>query len=812
MIMEAHNEKEKSINLRNSFWSPDYITGIETFLALVKQDNEKLHQEIIFYETVTLDCFAPLSKSLETTCQGNKPKAQRPLGDDILSKYLLNIKQCGMLDLTETCVLPLDKCLKENKLFYDEIEEELHAHYESYQRAWKLAKESYMECQNLTNSIVNNLTKMRQANQPIELVENVTQEEQDKTSSLAEPLNSTLFEELKFPFKLDETFLFNNETELTDFLNLLKSKLRVQKPTISILGTSKEYFDGQSLISTLKKIDPKLDTSMFNLSRISQSLLTEGIIQEYKNVGGSYFNNFKLNNNDGKIFQLESYYIWDSSVFDKKSSTLVNKKPKKSYGELAGNSNNQVKDSTAENNRNVSGSLSTWFRKVSGAEFNSSSNIATMGEINEKIVRLNSWQDRYFERYQGFIYSRVQLEKTLFIHCNKYEKFASRTRHLMKSVVRNFQSKISTMMNLKTNPTVDSECSQISRTNHLPIGFFSRDNAFPFTKWVIHKDDAKFIAYETLFSCTIINKDILNTIECIISFIETQINDKSITSQQCLEYWKSNIDLSRASDLEREFIKEFKDMTNNSEINNNVIKTIIKRSGNESKFINDSWIDLLKLFQLELPDSLIPTTLHDEILKSKNFSWLKLIPLDKLKLINLIATHLNKLGDIETLFFNNGDIPFLQYFIRVRGLGLSLGENAATLSNILLNLFKYHLDEIATVIINKTLEIERGENIPTIQIDKDNVSADDGSLLQPAKITLNTGKTPGHSRSISMTLLTSGLKNLGNDGSKKEEDDEDFVPLPFKTSSTPGSPNNLLDSQKRKSGINLLTPSNDDLN
>lgn len=811
MTMEPHNKNAKYINLRNSFWSPDYITGIETFLALVKQDNEKLHQEIDFYKSVTLDCFTPLSKSLETICQGDKPKVQRPLGADILNGYLSAIKQSGILNLTETCVLPLDKCLKENKLFYGEIEEELHAHYESYQRSWKLAKESYMECQNLTNLIVKNLAKIKHANPPIELITHATQEKEDKTSIPIESAKSTLFQELQFPYKLDETLIFNNETELIEFLNLLKSKLVVQKPAISILGTSKEYFDGQSLVSTLKKIDPKLDTSMFNLSRISQSLLTERIIQEYQNVGGSYFNNFKLSSTSGKIFQLESKYTWNSSVFDRETSTPVNKQLRKSYGELSNDNNNQVKDSTTENNRNISGSLSTWFRKVSGAEFNGTNNIATMDEISEKIVHLNTWQDRYFERYQGFLYSRVQLEKTLFIHCNEYEKLESRTQQLMKSVVRNFQSKISNIANIKHNPSVVDESSLIRTTNNLPIGFFSRDNPFPFTKWVIHKNDAKSIAYETIFSCTVINKDILNTIESIISFIETQINEKAITTEQCFNYWKSDVDILRSTDLEREFIKEFKEMTNNAEINNNAIHTIIERSNNESKFINESWIDLIKLFQLELPDSLIPMTLHDEILKSKNFSWLKLIPLDKLKLIRLIATHLNRLGDIETLFFNNGDIPFLQYFIRVRGLGMSLGENAITLSNVLSNLFKHHLDEITTVIDNKTLEAEKEENVPIIHIDKDNVSADDDGLLQAAKIKATDGKTTGRNRSISMTLLTSGLKNLGQDDSKKNEGDDDFVPLPFKTSSTPGSPNNLLDSQKRKSGINLLPPSADDI-
>lgn len=819
--MESHKKKGRKLNLRNSFWSPDYITGIESFLAVVKQDNEQLHQEIDFYRSVNLKCFTPLLESLETTCQANKLQDHRPLGSDTLNKFLLNIRTSGISNLTETCVAPLNKCLKENKMFYNEIEDELHAHYESYQKSWKLAKESYIECQNLASWIVKNLIKLKQDNQPIMLSEDVTYKQEDSKlitkESMHPPVQDTILEGLRFPYKLDETLNFEEEDDFINFLNLLKSRLTVQKSVIPILGASKEYFTGESLILTLKKIDPKLDTSMFNLSRISQTLLTEKIIQAYQNVGGSYFNNFKSNTGNRQTFEIESYYIWNPTLFEKyiSSSCSLNSQPRKSYGELT---NNQYDDITVEVPRNISGSLSTWFRKVSGTEVTNPNKISTLEEINEKTVHLNSWQDRYFERYQTLLYSRAQLEKALFLHCNKYEKFELKTQQLMRSVVKIFQANINNIKNIQSLPTFHEKLSINIKTNYSLIGFFSRDNSFPFTKWVIHKNEAKSIAYETSFSCNVINEDILKSIEFIIEFIEIQINEKSITREQCLDYWKSDIDLIRATNLERQYIKEFKEMTNDSKINTNVAKIMIERSSTESKFILKDWIDLIKLFQLELPDSLIPMTLHDQILKSKDYSWLYLITLDKLKLIKLIAIHLTKLGDFETLFLNGSDIPFLQYFIRIRGLGQTLEDNAIKLSDILLSLFKDHLAEITSVIEMKTLEANKAfegkkeEQIPIIKIENDSIKSNEDILLQPVNVQLNPSEPPGHKRSISMTLLSSGLKNLAHEHSNKGDKDEDFVPLPFKTSSTPGSPDKLADSQKRKSGINLLTASTEDLN
>lgn len=818
--------KDSELNLRNSFWSPDYITGIETFLQVVKIDNKCLSEELDFYRSVTLNCFTPLIDSLETVCNKEyKSNDSQSLSRTVLNQFWLRIKNSGISNITETCTVPLSTRLSQNKLYYNEIENELNEHYLAYQKTFKSTKESYVECEILAGSILKSLTHL-QKNKKSEQSDSINNSFETTTTAITaqntrSATNKTLqFQNIIYPFKLDDVLTFNNEHELNQFLSLIKSQLIYQKTFTSMLGSLNEYFKGNSLVAVLKKINPKLDTSLYNLIRVSQLLLSKQFFQEYYPIiSGSYFNNIKLNFNMHKnttesspTFELESYYIWNPYVFENETSTeIIPSKIHKSYSDL--NKNTNIKFDTFAH-RNISTSMALWFRKINKTVTGSNINnpLLTLEEINKKLVQLQEYQSKYFEQYKRLLYTRLQLEKTFFTHCTKYAEYRFKTNQLIQSVNQNFQTYINNISvpvnNLSENkiPTI----VQFNKQSYSPIGFFNRDNSLPYTKWSINIDDiSSYVILESMFSCTTITDDVINSISLIIKHIEKQIDSSNFDGEQIFDYWRSDLDIVRATNLEREFFTEFQNMTFNHDINTNTTRLIIEHYRNGSKFVLKDWIDLIKLFLLELPDSLIPMTLIDEVLKNENIKWLNMISTPKLRLIELITIHLMKFGDIDSLFSLQNDIPFIQYFLRIRGINNDFNDRVIRLSSIVLDLFKNHLSGLSSLIKTKLTEYQKRENVvPTIKVkdDQGNLSENEPvneSLLSPQKIIPKKELLYKHKRSISMTLLSSSFKTL-NFENKNNFEEEDFIPIPFKTSSTKSSPSESLNKEKRKSGVSLL--------
>lgn len=818
--------KNNRLNLRNSFWSPDYITGIETFLEIVKNDNKCLSQELDFYRSVSLNCFVPFIDNLETICNKEyKSNDIKPLGSTCLNQFCLKMKDSGIVNIIETCTAPLSTRLSQNKLYYHELENELNEHYAAYQRTFKLVKDSYTECEILSNSIIKHLTTIhenKQSNQidntgDLSEATTVVNPVEDTRSNSNETLHS---QDIIYPFKLDDILIFKDESELKQLLALVKSKIISQKSFISILGSPNEYFKGDALVAALKKINSKLDTSLYNLIRISQLLLSKNIIQEYHQIiGGSYFTNIKINLNiqrDDPSFELESFYIWNPSIFE--NATLLETNSYKK-DKLNDNLYNNDIESDSSTHRDLATSMSMWFKRISGTVTDTDVNnlSLTLDELNGEIVKFKGYQNKYFEKYQRFLYARLQLEKTFFAHCKKYEKYRFKTNQLIQSVNVSFQTYINGISGILNNSPEDMTVSTLQsvKSSYPPIGFFSRDISLPYTKWIINTGNIpSYSIVETMFSCNTITKDVINSIKQIINHIESQIGHLNIDRKQILDYWSSDVDFIRATNLEREFLIGFQKINNVQSVNTDTTKLIIKHNINGSKFVLKDWIDLIKLFQLELPDSLIPMTLIDEILKDKGIEWLNLISISKLELIEMIATHLIKLGDIDSLFSLENDIPFIQYFLRIRGLSNNYEYKITKLSNIILNVFKNHLSDLSNLVISKLSEFEKSNGVtPSIQIDNNDGNLDVNKptykmLSPPQKNNHQNNSSHKRRKSVSMILLSSGLKNLSFED-RNQEEDEDFVPIPFKTISTRNSSPETSNEEKRKSGINLLSTPQD---
>lgn len=825
--------KNSELNLRNSFWSPDYITGIETFLEIVKNDNRCLSQELDFYRSLNLNCFTPFVDSLETVCNREYTlNDSHPLGRTVLSQFWIRLKNSGISTITETCITPLSTHLGQNKLYYNEIENELNEYYLAYKKTLHLVRESYTDCEVLVDNIMNNLTSF-QKNKQLEQSDNISNPLETTTPVITtedtrSSTNETLqFHNILYPFKLDDVLVFNNERELIEFLSVIKSQLIYQKTFISMLGLPNEYFKGSSLVKVLKKINPKLDTSLYNLIRVSQLLLSKHLIQEYNQIiGASCFNSIKVNFNiqrditESSTFELDTYYIWNPSVFKNVTSLEVTtSKNPKSYDDF--NKNTNVKSNPSVHN-NISNSMSQWLRKINRTvtNINIGNSFLTQEELDKKIVQLQECQNKYFERYKRLLYTRLQLEKTFFIHCTRYAEYGFKTNQLIQLVAQNFQTFINNISGVPNNPSRGKTTitTRVGKQSYSHIGFFNRENSFTYTKWSINVDDTpSYAIFESMFSCTTITDDIINSISLIIKHIEEQIDSSKFDKEQILDYWGSNLDIIRATNLEREFLTEFQNMIVNSNVNTNTTRLLIEHNVNGSKFVLKDWIDLIKLFLLELPDSLIPVALTDEILKNEKFEWLNMIYTPKLRLIELIVTHLIKLGDVDLLFSLQNDIPFIQYFLRVRGISNDFEYAVTRLSNIVLDLFKNHMSELSSVIrakLTKYTDLE--DSIPTIKVDDENCDSNiDKPMNEPPFYSQKTISQEDvsykHKRSVSMTLLSSDFKKLSFEN-KNSSEEEDFIPIPFKTNSTRSSPSISLNDEKRRSGISLLYASQDEKN
>lgn len=800
----------------NCYWTKDYYTGVNLLKGNLRLHSDELQAVFDAYKQFQDDCWLPFCKSLLLLKDNPMTKP--------LVEYWTHQDMEQMLQVDILCVL--EKNLSHLNKFISDLNSVLDPLLHIYSNDLSVVKENKYECERLID-LIDKYSREKDQNVVVDVskVDGMIQQQQQIDEHQDEEQNGKVDQRsfaLEFPLSIDNDLTFQDLNEFRKFINDLKIGVKLEKNLMSSLQYDK--FVGTSLLDQLKSLN--IDKSLFNLNRLAQELLTLKIIKTY-NIS-NYLNIISEDN----IWNENNYYIWND-IFDSIGSSS---------------------DDINEPAKVVSNPISSWFSSFNKLSIENSSNVIKSSNQNnsinleETIVQLNNYQDKFFQKFNKLEYDKLQLEQNLYNFIKRKEEIVKHNRKVLSyckekfnQILRKFNNQITISDNLENSTSIENgEANSFSTL--LNINFYTRDNCVPFSKYFVHnfrndqnnasqknEDEkssihkssscqhsqmTKFYLLGSVFGIRKINKDTVDTVEFLIHIIEVQTKTNNIKEVELLKIWQNNINLTRVINLKKEYHTTFLDVTVSDKINYNTIKRLYDENKSTSKILLADWIDLLKLFLLELPDSIIPSLMVDQ-LNLNDLKWLDLLPLENLQILILLAKYL-KLMEPETIrsfLFEFSEMPFYHLVFRLTGVNSKdLNDKIARYSEFFFDLITNKLQFMLATLESKQNKTTSSLNTliqpPTIEIN--------GNLMEELPPTLDLPKrgnsshekltaTPKnlHKRSLSATAIFDSLKNLTTDNDDSN-DDADFVPLPFKTMSTPSSPDATSNKEKRKSGINLL--------
>lgn len=693
---------DTNFTLRNSFWSKDYISGINSFLDQVKKENNNLDKEITFYSDFLTLCWSPLMKSLENLKPNNSDT------HDVTNALLARFNGPSIGEIEESCLKSLQSSQYNNKEFYDSSKSVLNMHYNTYAQNLSQSRKIMLECERITKLLSNELHS----------TDAKTAGTVSGESSIAESVENVpnLFN-IHYPYTMDERIVFETESDLMAHLTSLKESIPVQKRLISLPRFPNESFQGKLILNELKKIDAKLDTSLYNLDRLGQQFLNLKIVYEYTTLSNSaMMSKFS--------FDQHNYYYWNEEVFQDKASREGSKQP---YGALEFSQGKDVGGN----------SLSEWVRRVS-------SNTTRTDENGEDALKrkLKVVEDQLYQKCCQLEYSKVQLEKIFFDICKKYSTIFSGTRALVKRSSNEFQRLHK--VELSRQDTSSGELGYYK--SNLITNFYTRENCIPFTKWQVDDATKRLVEEQMMFGVSTITADAAEAIATIVE--KLQASNDAAAVYTC---WQNDIDFVRVSNLKRELMKEF---YNHEGGNCAIVKNML--SAREHRLNANDWVCLLKLWLLELSDSVIPshvgavgggasTTAADRMSNA---------PDGNKQAVNVLKRHFQWLEAqgqaCRRLFQENRDVPMYHFFYR--DVQKDVTRASALVEDILLR-----MDTLAIV---------------------------GSTSAQEAAIAPADPATPTRQKPVRAHSHTVGYVTLADD----EASSGGFVPRPCKTSSTPGTP------------------------
>ncbi|AET39889.1 Rgd3p Ecym_5107 [Eremothecium cymbalariae DBVPG len=281
---------EAKVELTNTFWSEDYITGIDCLLRVIQSDIAELsrfadlydrHNENWLYAIKQLNT---LTLSLSTSNDGSLRNKSSEKGTDLASMvyrnhlYLLERLTDKLRGSTLSEVEdPIKNLLFSYKEFQSDVEDSLKADHTKFRKQIDNIRYLHSQIKNKALSILDS-----NAN--------------DDAASLSEATDS----ERSLPPSIRKLLNFESEREWYEFLIELKKEVPVSKRKWAIPALPNEYFSSEALFETLKRQHPKMDSSLYNLEQIGQNLMDLGVLRSYNDVL----------HRPGSKFASQGYYCW----------------------------------------------------------------------------------------------------------------------------------------------------------------------------------------------------------------------------------------------------------------------------------------------------------------------------------------------------------------------------------------------------------------------------------------------------------------------------------------------------------------------
>ncbi|SCU99994.1 LAME_0G06854g1_1 [Lachancea meyersii CBS 8951] len=694
--------------LKATFWSEDYTTGIELlfgnirndiaelteFLQLVKSFDSKTVSPAIFTlkKLITSDQAVDSSQSLKTIIKRQQSKA--------LSEVLEKLELANHSRLELNCQVPMEALLFEYNEYLNETQEITKRNRQCYGKHLTSARQLQKDYETMA-------ARLRKVRKEALIEPKAAEIEQNTISPQPEVQNvQTLY-----PLALDKTMLFEGEQQLAFFGDRLKETTKTSKRLIAIPGIANEYFSGTQLFEALKKLEPKLDASRFNLERIGQKLLEIDIMRPYQNMLGSQ-----------SRFSAEDYYTWGTIP-----AQVVADKP--------------------QHTNTVFGEF---IKKISGkaTEYESITTIEDSESYQEDFRRCET---SFFQECQNLDYWRSELELGLQKAMQHYWTLIHRKIKCVNQANGFFLSSLQESFSLQPQVVpVDevAELQRVYRSNHSTVGFYVPQPGVTFKKYDAHGEMAGFSLFHSeLQSLQADETGIAVVLRTLLNSLEKHNPDDVSRS------WSMPLDLKKSSRLRRDCFAEFLAKEGD---HSSTLETVMINKAQETSDV----VGLLQSWLLELPDSLIPMAYYEEVKKS-GFVGLDRCPKEHLLNLAVVCEHFEWLSKycseakMKSLFEVRMDFPLYHVFARSR---LQRPEDNEVMSDAVRKLL---CCEGNSRLLLEMVNREREPPVSRLSVDSPSQASSATFVPRPLKA-MSTGSSAASSRPSSQRI--SGIDLLGREG------------------------------------------------
>lgn len=455
------NHDSVKLLVRNTYWTKDYMTGIKLFIRHMKGQKDLLSKDIAFYSDFSDKFWKPSLNNLQ------KLEPTNSINKQLLAFMRERFSIISTDQIESDCKIPLQELRDHSESFLREAENDLSSRYSVYAKDLIKVKESLNECEKKVRSIY----KLKKVKTSIKDSLDISNGKNDGDGTPVFRLEFVC----AFPYTLDDRLKFDNSEQFMSFLLDLKGSVKVEKSMFPVPGLPNESFEGQSLFKELKKLEPKLDLSLFNIDRMGNEFIHLGIIKGYS---------LSFYSSKNSRFDLQKYYYWDCEIFNQHKIIYdATPRTKKAYGDLTPTDNKHEESSSVSS---IKTSISDWIRKVS-LQDDDDSDVTGGEDINENDWKsfkqqLSLLQDNFFSRCCQLEYSKVQLEKTIYEYCKNYSKMDDEIKQSIALSNKIFHQRCE---QFTKRPVCSLQEEDPCQKKDDITGFFLRDNGIPFRKWNI---------------------------------------------------------------------------------------------------------------------------------------------------------------------------------------------------------------------------------------------------------------------------------------------------------------------------------------
>lgn len=665
------------MKFENTFWTSDYISGIRVLLQTLEKSHEEGLDSLEYFESYTELLDIQSAKLKQLSIKSDKFLEKQPteaIPSKILSEYeqhqkllgsLSNLKRVqsesiktigvvkssASLKIQGDVVIRLRDFLEDYSEFIIDSKKSLTNQYNTFVKTNEQAIAAEKVYINKTRELEDIDLRETQSKATVPSPDSL--QPPPPVEKSAEIIQETEDEIFKFPIVIGTT-IFRSIKELKVFMIRMTGEVPIKRRLIPLPGINNEYFGSESFFRWVKG-NRENEDSRRKIEKFGQDLIKLGLVSNWNKLA------------QNKFVSDEGYYEFTDlaryiAKFDENKIPVLEVSPSEESSEI------KSKSGVFDGLKN---------------RFKHTLDINTLKD-NAKVAK-----EKYLAAVSKSYIEKEKLESSIISVSRRAEVYEANRLKLIYFLTKIFNETV-----------LDENEKQIHAFQTIAEASTYDDDTFNYellkrsisnkSGWYWPKSDVKFSSYgnsKTQFNAEIFGNDLLNqyrdpsnndlktkSVPLFLKNIIEGLNGLELVEDS----WIKDIDILKATEMKRsillsipEYEKEYNPEEIDIDINNFVSSKITSEIFH--KYSTNEVVGFLKLWLLELPDSLIPFTAYDQLKTcySENSddyeSKLKIlgsIPRQNLASLLLLAEHLSSsVSKIEQLV-KNEKVPLFHLFIR----------------------------------------------------------------------------------------------------------------------------------------------------